>query len=57
MGVLSYKEFMEEYDQNHIRVFLIPTRFVSRYRYARLTYNEWMALLNMYIPGEVPEDK
>jgi len=57
VGVLSYKEFIEEYDQNHIRVFLIPTRFVSRYRYSRLTYNEWMALLNMYIPGEVPEDE
>lgn len=55
---LSYKEFTEEYDQNHIRRFRIPSKFLSQYRYtARLTYDEWMTLLAMWIPGEVPEDK
>lgn len=38
---LSYKEFIEEYDQNHIRRFRIPSKFLSQYRYtARLTYDE-----------------
>ena len=55
---LSYKEFIEEYDQNHIRRFCIPFKFLSQYRYTtRLTYDEWMTLLSMWIPGEVPEDK
>ena len=54
---LSYKEFIEEYDQNHIRRFRIPSKFLSKYRYAQLTYDEWMTLLSMWIPGEVPEDK
>ena len=54
---LSYKEFIEEYDQNHIRHFRIPSKFLSKYRYAQLTYDEWVTLLNMEIPGEVPKDK
>ena len=55
---LSYKEFIEEYDQNHIRRFRIPFKFLSQYRYTtRLTYDEWMTLLAMWIAGEVPEDK
>lgn len=54
---LSYKEFIEEYDQNHIRRFRIPFKFLSQYRYTtRLTYDEWMTLLAMWIPGEIPED-
>lgn len=54
---LSYKEFIEEYDQNHIRRFCIPSKFLSQYRYTtRLTYDEWMTLLSMWIPGEIPED-
>lgn len=54
---LSYKEFIEEYDQNHIRRFRIPSKFLSQYRYTtRLTYDEWMTLLSMRIPGEVPDD-
>lgn len=54
---LSYKEFIEEYDQNHIRRFRIPFKFLSQYRYTtRLTYDEWMTLLTMWIPGEIPED-
>lgn len=56
-GCISYKEFIEEYDQNHIRRFRIPSKFLSQYRHAQLTYDEWIALLNMKIPGEVPEDK
>lgn len=55
---ISYKKFLEEYEQNHIRLFGIPYKFISKYRYtARLTYDEWMTLLAMWIPGEVPEDK
>ena len=47
---LSYKEFIEEYDQNHIRRFRIPSKFLSQYRYtARLTYDEWMTLLASYV--------
>jgi len=57
MNAISYKEFLEEYEQNHIRSFIIPSTFISRYRYAQLTYDEWIALLNMYIPGEAPEDE
>lgn len=57
MGAISYKEFLEEYEQNHIRLFSIPPKFISRYRYTQLTYDEWIALLNMCIPGEVPEDE
>lgn len=54
---LSYKEFIEEYDQNHIRRFRIPFKFLSQYRYTtRLTYDEWMTLLAMWIPSETPED-
>ena len=55
---LSYKEFIEEYDQNHIRRFRIPSEFLSQYRFTtQLTYDEWITLLSMWIPGEVPEDK
>lgn len=54
---ISYKEFLEEYEQNHIRSFIIPSAFISKYRYTQLTYDEWIALLNMEIPGEVPEDE
>lgn len=57
VNVISYKKFLEEYEQNHIRSFIIPSAFISQYRCAQLTYDEWMALLNMYIPGEVPEDE
>lgn len=53
--LLIFNEFIEEYDQNHIRLWRVPTRFVSKYRQARLTYNEWITLLNMYVPGEVPD--
>lgn len=54
---LSYKEFIEEYDQNHIRRFRIPSEFLSQYRFTtQLTYDEWMTLLSMWIPGEVPND-
>lgn len=54
---LSYKEFIEEYDQNHIRRFRIPSEFLSQYRFTtQLTYDEWITLLSMWIPGEVPED-
>ncbi len=54
---LSYKEFIEEYDQNHIRRFRIPSKFLSQYRFTtQLTYDEWITLLSMWIPGEVPED-
>lgn len=54
---LSYKEFIEEYDQNHIRRFRIPSKFLSQYRFTtQLTYNEWITLLSMWIPGEVPDD-
>lgn len=54
---LSYKEFIEEYDQNHIRRFRIPSEFLSQYRFTtQLTYDEWITLLSMWIPGEVPDD-
>ena len=54
---LSYKEFIEEYDQNHIRHFRIPSKFLSQYRFTtQLTYDEWMTLLSMWIPGEVPNN-
>ena len=54
---LSYKEFIEEYEQNHIRRFRIPSEFLSQYRFTtQLTYDEWMTLLAMWIPGEVPDD-
>lgn len=54
---ISYKKFLEEYEQNHIRLFGIPYKFISKYRYAQLTYDEWVTLLNMEIPGEVPKDE
>ena len=57
MGVLLLKEFIEEYDQNHLRTFMIPRNFSDKYWNTKLTYDEWMTLLNMYIPGEVPEDE
>ena len=57
LGVMSYKQFLEEYDQDHIRLFGIPHKFISLYRYVQLTYDEWMTLLSMWIPGEIPEDK
>lgn len=57
VNVISYKEFLEEYEQNHIRSFIIPSAFISKYRYAQLTYDEWIALLSICIPGEVSEDE
>ena len=48
----SLKE-LEEYEQKYVRSWRIPEKFKALYSKCMLTYDEWVKLFIMWIPGEI----
>ena len=51
--VISLNDFLEEYEQKYVRSWRIPEKFRTFYSKSLLTYNEWVKLFIMWIPGEI----
>ncbi len=47
------KDFLEEYEQKYVRSWRIPEKFRALYSKCTLTYDEWVKLFIMWIPGEI----
>lgn len=50
---ISLNDFLEEYEQKYVRSWRIPEKFRAFYSKSLLTYNEWVKLFIMWIPGEI----
>lgn len=50
---ISLNDFLEEYEQKYVRSWRIPEKFRVFYSKSLLTYNEWVKLFIMWIPGEI----
>lgn len=50
---ISLKDFLEEYEQKYVRSWRIPEKFRVFYSKSLLTYDEWVKLFIMWIPGEI----
>lgn len=51
--VISLNDFLEEYEQKYVRSWRIPEKFRVFYSKSLLTYDEWVKLFIMWIPGEI----
>ena len=50
---ISLNDFLEEYEQKYVRSWRIPEKFRVFYSKSLLTYDEWVKLFIMWIPGEI----